>query len=153
VYFRKLHVLDVRFVSIVSRLGPDTLYLIVSRARFIDFRKLCISLYPDLLQIHCISVYPHVPAIVFNIQARRPGVPIPPALWCLHSPSKLFCPSDFTSHECHSDLYVHILHAKKPGVVGSRGLARGWFVDIDDYFCAPRPRPLGCSFLTGLDRV
>ena len=59
--------LDVRFVSIVSRLGPDTLYLIVSRARFINFRKLCISLYPDLLQIHCISVYPHVPAIVFNI--------------------------------------------------------------------------------------
>ena len=45
------------------------MYLIVSRARFIDFRKLCISLYPDLLQIHCISVYPHVPAIVFNIIA------------------------------------------------------------------------------------
>ena len=34
--------LDVRFVSIVSRLGPDTLYLIVSRARFIEFRQLCI---------------------------------------------------------------------------------------------------------------
>ena len=62
-----VRILDVRFVSIVSRLGPDTLYLIVSRARFIDFRKLCISLYPDLIQIHCISVYPHVPAIVFNI--------------------------------------------------------------------------------------
>ena len=38
-----LAALDVRFVSIVSRLGPDTLYLIVSRARFIEFRQLCIS--------------------------------------------------------------------------------------------------------------
>ena len=34
--------LDARYVSIVSRLGPDTLYLIVSRARFIGLSKFCI---------------------------------------------------------------------------------------------------------------
>ena len=43
--------LDARYVSIVSRLGADTLYLIVSKLRFIEYIKLCISLYPDLSQI------------------------------------------------------------------------------------------------------
>ena len=53
-----LPTLDARCVSIVSRLGPDTLYLIVSKPRFIKCIKLCILLYPDLSQIHCISLYP-----------------------------------------------------------------------------------------------
>ena len=50
--------LDGRYVSIVSRLGPDTLYLIVSRVRFNEYSRLCISLYLDLSRIQCISLYP-----------------------------------------------------------------------------------------------
>ena len=62
-----LQPLDAKYVSIVSRLGSDTLYLIVSIPSFIEYIKFCISLYPNLSWIQCILVYPETPSTVSGI--------------------------------------------------------------------------------------
>ena len=45
------------------------------------------------------------------------------------------------------------LHAKNRGWSALGDSRVGGWLSYDDYFCAPRPRPLGCSLLTGLDGV
>ena len=84
--------------------------------------------------------------------ARRPGVPIPPALWRACTRFKF---SVVRSHATCVPIKRGFgsLHAKNRGWSALGDSRVGGWLSYDDHFCAPWPRPLGCSLLTGLDGV
>ena len=79
------------------------------------------------------------------------GVLIPPALGAPARRSGV-C-RQVSCHMCALQAWGWEFACENPGSSVAGDSRVGGWLSYDDYFCAPRPRPLGCSLLTGLDGV